>query len=128
MATISNQKSVGIFPARFNKRENKLASSNYSSIELTSAEAYQITDTDGVDFVHVDGASTVTLPQAASNKGRVITFRAHSTAAVVIARNATDLANINKAAADFTAMQTADEWVQLFCTGTEWLIVASRTA
>lgn len=102
------------------KRE-KAVSQNISTVAVTDAD-YAITTIDGVDCVKNTGANTITLPNSAENTGRCITIIQEDTAALVIAQNADD-ANINGVDGNLTSLETAEDWVELFSTGTEWIII-----
>ena len=128
MSTLHNRKLTANHPSkaqRFNKREAR-ASSTLNSLVETDAD-YTIEADDGIDFVANTGANTVTLPPAAESKGRCIRFRQTDANILTIAQNA-DGADIDGADADFTDCDAAEDWVELFCTGTEWLVTSQVIA
>lgn len=125
-----NSRALGLYPEKFNKRENRLITYGYTAIVADSD--FSIDDTDGIQFVRADatgGDVTATLPKAATNKGRVITFLLGTAAtnSLIIAQNADD-ANIDGADANFTALDADDDWIDLYCTGDEWIIVRQSIA
>lgn len=128
MATYHNRRRVSSYPDAdmFNQRENRLVDHAHTLL-VSSAESVALSDTDGVSFVRNAGVSTVTLPPAASCKGRVISFLQVDANTLTIGQNA-DGANIDGADADFTALDAADDWAELFCTGSEWIILKQHIA
>ena len=75
MATIHNQRRLSNYPISdmFNKRENRLV--DYANtVAVLSAESLALDSVDGIRFIRNSGTSTVTLPEAAANKGRMISF------------------------------------------------------
>lgn len=111
--------------SKVNKRE-KAASQSIISVAVTDS-AYSITSIDGIDCFRNTGAVTITLPNAIENKGRCIKFIQTDANILTIAQNADD-ANINGADADFTDCDAADDWVELYSTGTEWIILSQNIA
>lgn len=122
---ISNQKLSTPSRVRSNKREGKLHTTN--NTVLISDAAYSFESDDGINYVRNTGAVTITLPNAAANKGRCICFLQTDAAVLTIAQNA-DGANIDGANADFTALDAADDWAELYSTGTEWIVVKQNIA
>lgn len=117
-----NPRAEASFPGKFNKRENRASTHNYSCA-VTDSDL-TLTSSDGINYVRNSGANTITLPPASDNKGRTIAFLQADLNTMTIAQNA-DSANIDGADADFTALDAADDCCDLFCTGTEWIIVRS---
>ena len=118
--SIKNQKYSSKYPARFNKREGAARDRN-NSLLISDAD-YSILADDGINYIRNSGANSMTLPVAAENKGRVICFLQADANILTIAQNA-DSANINGADADFADCDAADDFVELFCDGSEWIIV-----
>lgn len=118
--SLKNQKLSSKFPLKFNKREGKLTGGNNSL--MVADTAFSLLSDDGINFVRGTAAITITLPPAAENKGRLITFLTDAANLLTIGQN-TDSANIDGANADFTGLDAADDFLDLFCDGTEWIIV-----
>lgn len=109
-----------------NKREKSVSQSSYSVIVADTS--FSLTSTDGIDAVRATATLTATLPNAAENKGRCICFINQDLAdTLTIAQNA-DGANIDGAASNLTITGADDEWVELYCTGTEWIILKGNLA
>lgn len=106
--------------SKINKRE-KAVSQSIATVAVTDS-AYSIASDDGIDCFRNAGAVTITLPPAAENKGRCITFLQTDVNTLTIAQNA-DSANIDGADSDFTSLDAADDWAELYCTGSEWIIL-----
>jgi hypothetical protein len=102
-----------------NKREKR--GSQVVTTMVESDTAFSLETEDGIDCIRNTGAVTITLPKVAENKGRCICFLQVDAAILTIAQNA-DGANIDGANADFTDCDAADDWVELYSTGSEWLI------
>lgn len=128
MASIENQRRCHNYPRgdAFNTRENRASDHNKSCL-VSSAESVALVEEDCISFVRNLGASTITLPPAGSSQGRCISFLQADAAILTVAQNADD-ANIDGADADFTSLDAADDWAELFCTGSEWLIVKQHIA
>jgi hypothetical protein len=122
---ISNRKNSSLYPQKFNKRENRASTHNFSCA-ITDA-ALELQSDDGINFIRNTGEVTITLPPAAENTGRCISFLQVDAEVLTIAQNA-DGANIDGADADFDALDAADDWVELYCTGEEWIIVKQSIA
>ena len=109
-----------------NKRE-KAASQSMKTLAVIDS-ALTITSDDGIDYIRATATATATLPKAAENKGRcLVCFNQDSGDTLTIAQNA-DGANIDGAGSNFTITGADDEWVELYCTGTEWIIVRQSNA
>ena len=120
---ISNAKLTSLYPNKFNKRENSANIRNNTLALIDSALV--ITDEDGINFVRATASSAATLPNAIKNKGRCITFLVQdATETLTITQNADD-ANIDGADSNFSLVSAtiADVWIELYSTGTEWIIV-----
>jgi hypothetical protein len=126
MATTENKQRMLDYPKEFNTRENRLIRHGHSVL-VSSAESFSLSDEDSISAIRKTGASTVTLPPAATSKGRIYSFIQTDAAILTIAQNA-DSANIDGANADFTALDAADDWCELFCTGSEWIILKQHIA
>lgn len=122
---VHNPRRSAKYPAKFNQRENRASTHNYSMAVIDSALALK--SDDGISFVRATAAATATLPPAAENKGRTICFLQSAAATLTVAQNA-DGADIDGADADFTSLDAADDWAEFFCTGSEWLIVKQHIA
>jgi hypothetical protein len=92
-----------------------------------AASDYAMLADDGIETAFANDAITLTLPVAASNKGRRILFVQLAAAVLTIAQNADD-ANIDGADADYVALDAANDRAELVSTGTEWLVVSSTIA
>ena len=126
MATTHNPRKSTKYPAKFNQRENR-ASTHNNSLLVTNTETVALATDDAISFVRNTGTSTVTLPPAAENTGRCICFLQTDAATLTIAQNASG-ENIDGADASFTALDAADDWAELFCTGSEWIITKQHIA
>ena len=75
MATKHNPRKSTKYPPKFNQRENRASTHNYSSLEESAAENVSVASDDGVNFVKLSNAASqdCSLPPAAENKGRVVT-------------------------------------------------------
>lgn len=117
---IKNPKIDANFPGRFNKRENRCMTHNYSLLACDSD--YASRDDDGVNYVRVNASAAAvefTFPPATA--GRCFTFYvADATNAVTVAANA------DGAAITGTAPSLAGEWTEYYCDGSSWLIVKSN--
>lgn len=111
--------------SKINKREKAVSQSIYG-VAVTDSD-YTITSIDGIDHIRNTGANTITLPNAAENKGRCIGFIQVDANIMTIAQNA-DSANIDGLNLDFTSLDAADDWADLYCTGTEWIIIRQSIA
>lgn len=124
MANVThNPKLKSNYPAKANRREARLSSHNHSAA-VTDGD-FTVEADDGIDFVRNTGANDITLPAAAQSKGRKITLLQASAHTMTVA--ASDGADID-GGASFTALDAADDWCTLFCTGEEWIIVAQSIA
>ena len=86
-----------------------------------------IQEDDGINFVRNTGANAITLPEAKRSVGRTICFLQADANIMTITQNADD-ANIDGADANFTSLDAADDWAELFCDGSEWIIVRQHIA
>jgi hypothetical protein len=118
------------YPKRMNKRESRmfqaavdqaLASAPSLSANSVSAD-YAILQEDGYMTILSTGANTVTMPVAADNTGRQITFVQLDNNIMTIAQNA-DSANIDDVNGNYTDLNTADDRSTFLSTGTEWLLM-----
>lgn len=123
--SIKNARSSSKYPSKFNKREISASMRNFSLAVTDSA--LSLSPDDGITHVRNTGAVTITLPAAAESKGRCISFLQTDAAVLTIAQNA-DGANIDGADANFTSLDAADDQVELFCDGSEWIIVRQHIA
>ena len=85
-------------------------------------EDLTIATDDGLNYVHTDTTTagvTVTLPAEEANAGRCITIRQAAGA------NATTVNDDAGGAVAGVALAAAGDWVELFCTGSAWLITKS---
>jgi len=105
-----------------NKREKR--GREISNTLVDADTAFEILTDDGVDFVRGTAAITVTLPKAAENKGRCLKFLTRDAETLTIGQNA-DSANIDGVDADLATLVGIDDCLELFCTGSEWIIIAS---
>ena len=126
--------SAGDYQTRFNKRELKVLetaltdSNQYGVSSLAAAAAdYAITDVDGYSTFVVNDAITITMPAAATNVGRILTFSLVAAAVLTIAQNADD-ANIGGADADYTTLDAAGDSAQFVCNGAQWVLIGSTIA
>ena len=126
MASKKNEQRIKSYPDQFNTRENRLIRYGHSLL-VSSAESVSLEDEDAISMIRNTGASTITLPPAASNKGRSIKFFQTDAAVLTIAQNADD-ANINGADSNFAFTATASNGGELYCDGTEWLFVSLTNA
>jgi len=110
---LHNQKLPSRYPAKFNKRENRASTHNNSLVETDSA--FTFTTSDGINACKNTGANTLTFPDANENKGRCLSIRQEDAATPTFANN--DGATIESA-----TLAAAGDWVEYFCTGTEWVI------
>jgi DNA topoisomerase IB len=107
---------------------NKLAAASPKvSYSAAAADDFAIATGDGVTQVVVNDAIAVTLPPAADNVGRSIYFCQRGSATLTITQNA-DGANIAGADASYTALDAANDFANLYCDGTEWILFGTAIA
>ena len=123
--SVKNPRVSSKYPQRFNKRENR--GSTHQHTLLVSDAAYTILTTDSIAFVRNTGAVSITLPDAGENVGRCIKFIQVDLDQLTIVQ-AADGANIDGADASFTGCDAADDQVELYCDGSEWLVTAQNIA
>jgi len=126
---------IGLYPQNLNTRERKVIEAvngnpllRVKSIAAAGAD-YAILAKDGFETFIANDAVTITMPVAADNEGRKISFiqKAAGVTILTVAQNA-DGANINGADANFVTMNTAGDRAEFICDGAEWLLVSSTIA
>jgi hypothetical protein len=95
---------------------------------IVADSAVTLLTDDGVDVVRGTAALTVTLPKASENKGRCICFINQDAAETMTIAQFASGENIDGADASFTALDAEDDWVELYCTGSEWIIIKKNIA
>ena len=124
---ISNAKLTSIYPNKFNKRENSANIRNYTLALIDSALV--ISDEDGINFIRATATTSATLPDAIKNKGRCITMIVQDAGEILTITQNADGANIDGADANFALVSGIDDAsIELYSTGTEWLIVTNTSA
>lgn len=100
------------FPRKYNKRESRLASTNFSAIEIDSSEALESADNVNYVFCTAAAPAVLSLPKANESTGRV----------VVVRQTGTGSLTLSPAAGDSAPNPTLDqdEWIELFCDGSAW--------
>lgn len=117
VSTINSEKSQADFPGRFNKRECKASESIWKSKIGADSDNVTLTRGDGVNFVTIDGTSgnaTLTVPNAAESKNRLVFIRCVDSTNTVLFQEADGTAIV----ADLAAGQYAYQ-----CDGSSWLRV-----
>lgn len=97
--------------------------------DAAKSAAYTVTDTDP-DVFTLDassGAFTITLPTAADNDGRTLTFikTDSSTNAITLDGEGSETIDGNTTVATMDAQY---DTITIYCDGTEWFIVAQKIA
>lgn len=129
-----NKKEVGLFPQIDSLSGKEKKRMMMSSSLVVADTSFSLTDKDGISHIRVviGGAADVdvTLPKAANNTGRVLKFILgdnNTSYKINIVQNA-DGANIDGADATYALLDATDDQVELFCTGTEWIVVSQNIA
>jgi len=124
---------IGLYPQNLNTREKKVIEAvngnpllRVKSIAASGAD-YAILAKDGFDTFIVTDAVTITMPVAADNEGRKISFVQKAAAVLTVAQNADD-ANIGGADENFVSMDAAGDRAEFICDGAQWLTVSSTIA
>ena len=123
---------IGAYPQNLNTREKKVIEAvNGNPLlrvkSIAGTTPYAILAKDGFDTFIVNDAVTITMPVAADNEGRKISFIQKAAAVLTVAQNADD-ANIGGADTNFVSMDAAGDRAEFICDGAEWLTVSSTIA
>ena len=125
MATTSNPRKSTQYPQKFNQRENKASTSNYTLVEIDDGDSpYTVSSSDATSFIITDGGSgavEVRLPPEAESLGRCISVRTSDSTADTTVEN-------TSGGSTFATLAVTEEWVELFCDGTTWKITKSKIA
>lgn len=117
MATFNSIKTTKFFSgSQINKRE-KSASQSITTLSTITADI-TITSTDGIDYINADttgGAIAVTLPAEAESKGRCLCVNLETD-------GGTDVTIDDDGGSTIATLDTATNWVEVYCTGAAWVI------
>lgn len=114
MATKTHSQPFGNYPENFNKREARLVACGHSQLTLAAAETYTMTSDDGFTHATINGTSgttTLNLPLAAANIGRLLVVNVLSAAGTV---------NINTSTGSSVIASAGVGRFPLYCDGTTW--------